>query len=439
MLEFAPVRHLLIAVCLHISLAIVIFFGGHFQLLPGTFDQNGIGLSFAIDGTSYQRLATDLVETWQSHGFSAWLAANAPLHARLYSLSFATLGKITGHNILAAEPLNLLYYLGILFCVYFLGRETFNRNTGLLAASIVGVWPSFLLYSTQLLRDSLAVLCLLALIVVLTLLLKREFHWRNGVVVGCAGVALAALCWLVRGNMWNVVLAAIAITLALLVYRMARERRFITPNVAMALLIAAAALFIPTRLESSSLPGVTPPTTPLAIPSAAQPAPAQGIWNRTFKQIAQRRAGFRSYTARASNIDEGVHFKSTGDVLRFIPRAAVIGFFAPFPKMWVERGTFGHAARILSGLETLAMYFLYAAAAYCLWRERRNLQVWLLFLVAAIGMAGLGLVVVNAGALFRIRYVFWMMIIVLAAEGLRKLLSQRFAQAEPDHFTTART
>jgi hypothetical protein len=74
-------------------------------------------------------------------------------------------------------------------------------------------------------------------------------------------------------------------------------------------------------------------------------------------------------------------------------------------------------------------------------------------LVAAIGMVGLGLVVVNAGALFRIRYVFWMMLIVLAAEGLRKLpvslplwlftstrsLTTETQSHRESHFTTVRT
>jgi hypothetical protein len=72
------------------------------------------------------------------------------------------------------------------------------------------------------------------------------------------------------------------------------------------------------------------------------------------------------------------------------------------------------------------MYLLYIAVGFCVWRERRNLKVWLLFLVAAVGMVALGLVVVNAGALFRIRYVFWMLLIVLAAEEIR-------------HFTVLRT
>src|SRR6185436_14784369 len=86
--------------------------------------------------------------------------------------------------------------------------------------------------------------------------------------------------------------------------------------------------------------------------------------------------------------------------------------------MWIQRGTFGRAGRLLSGAETLAMYFLYLAAFVCVWRNRRQLELWLLFLVATIGTIALGLVVVNAGALYRLRYVFWIMFIIMAAETL---------------------
>jgi len=48
------------------------------------------------------------------------------------------------------------------------------------------------------------------------------------------------------------------------------------------------------------------------------------------------------------------------------------------------------------------------------------LRMWFVFLVATIGMLALGLVVANAGALFRIRYVFWMMLIVLAAREINR-------------------
>ena len=49
--------------------------------------------------------------------------------------------------------------------------------------------------------------------------------------------------------------------------------------------------------------------------------------------------------------------------------------------------------------------------------------MWLTFLVALTGLMALGLVVVNAGALYRLRYAFWIMLIIIAAEGLLILKS----------------
>ena len=386
--------------------------------MPNTLDRNGTGLTFAMDGTTYQKVASGLAEELQTRGFKAWLDVRAPFHCRLHSLAFATFGKFLGHNILSIEPLNLFYYLGVLSCIYFLGREVFNERAGLLAASLIAVWPTFLIYSTQLMRDSLAILCFLTMMLILTLLVNRELAWRKSIGLGILGALSVTLFWVIRGNMWNAVLVAIVITLAMLAYRMIRDKKLIMGNALVMLLIIGAALLVPTRLESTTLPGIRPPTTALAIPSASQPAPQASVWTRVIRQIADRRAGTRFATARASEIDSHVRFSGVGDMLRFLPRAVVIGLFAPFPRMWIQPGTFGVAGRLLTGVETLVMYVLYVAVGFCVWRERRKAKVWLSFLVAAIGMVALGLVVVNAGALFRIRYVFWMLLIVLAAQIL---------------------
>src|SRR5690349_23036934 len=113
------IRYLILAGVVHIALAAAIFLIGHFQLLPETFDQNGTGLTFAIDGTIYQRVASDLADAMQTNGVAAWLNAKAPFHTRLHSLSFVIFGRLLGHNILGAEPLNLIFYLAILSCIYF--------------------------------------------------------------------------------------------------------------------------------------------------------------------------------------------------------------------------------------------------------------------------------------------------------------------------------
>src|SRR5215510_8930322 len=200
------IRYLILSGVVHVSLTIAIFLIGHFQLLPNTFDVNGTGLTFAIDGASYQRVASDLAEVMQTNGIGVWINTKAPFHTRLHSLSFATFGRLVGHNILGAEPLNLVFYLAILSCIYFLGREIFNARAGFLAATIVALWPSFLLHSTQLIRDPMAISCFLALVLVLTLLLSREFAWRGSIALGVSGALIATLFWLVRANMWNVLL-----------------------------------------------------------------------------------------------------------------------------------------------------------------------------------------------------------------------------------------
>lgn len=400
------------------ALTTIIFLIGHFQLLPGFFDTNGIGITFAIDGATYRRLASEMAVHWQTYGISPWLEIKAPLHSRLYSIPFAIVGRVVGHNVLAAEPLNLFYYLSTLTVVYLLGREIFNERAGFLAAAIVGLWPSFLLHSTQLIRDPLAILCFLSLLLVLTLLLSREFAWRQALALGVGGAGLVTVFWLARGNMWNAVVVAVALALIVLSLRMISQRRFLTGNVVVLIFIVVAMLFVPSRLESTTLGGYRPPATPLAIPSSSQPAPGEGVWTRATNQIRDRRRGFRFYSAQESNIGGDVQFENVSDILRFVPRAAVVGFFAPFPRMWFEAGSYGTAGRLFSGAETLLMYLLYVAAGVCLWRERRRLAMWLVFLTATAGVIGLGLVVVNAGALYRIRYVFWIMLIVIAAQGV---------------------
>src|SRR5207302_2633180 len=99
---------------------------------------------------------------------------------------------------------------------------------------------------------------------------------------------------------------------------------------------------------------------------------------------------------------------------------------APFPNMWFETGSqVGRAGRLLSGCETLATYFIELATLISLWRMRKNLAVWLLTLTVFLGLVGLGLIVVNIGSLYRFRYPFLMLMFVLAAGGIRQILSHR--------------
>jgi len=69
------------------------------------------------------------------------------------------------------------------------------------------------------------------------------------------------------------------------------------------------------------------------------------------------------------------------------------------------------------------MFFLYAAAGIAVWRHRRRLRMWLILLVATIGIIALGLVVANAAALYRLRYIFWFLLFILAAKTIAEFRS----------------
>jgi hypothetical protein len=416
-------RWLLIAAAFHVLITLLIYLIGHFHLLPNVFDENGTGLTFAADGLLYQRISSGLANALRQGDFRSWFEIQAPFHCRLYSFTFVFPGSMVGYNILAAEPLNLFYYLALLSLVYLLGREIFDSKTGFGAAVIIGVWPSFLLHTTQLIRDSLAIVSMLGLLFTLVQVVGAQLRGRSALITAFAGVLCATLFWVTRGNMWTIVLFELAFTTLLLAVIIIKERTLPLTNLTVLIVIIAAVLFIPPRLESSTVYGSLPPAPLIDVTSST--VRSHSLWERLLRQIIGRRQAFNRYLGKSSNIDSDVRFESTGDFVRYLPRAAEIGLFAPFPRMWFGVGTVGRTPRILAGLETLVMYFFYIPAGVCVWRQRKNLRMWLVLLFALTSMIGLGFVVANVGALFRLRYVFWMMIVVLAMKGIELISDSR--------------
>ena len=108
----------------------------------------------------------------KSQGLRAWANWPNQLHVRLYSLPHALVSRWVSFNILTIEPLNLIYYLAILVFVFKIAAAIFDYRTGLIAAASVALWPSFLLHTTQLLRDPLLIL---AVVVAAVFLLPALF------------------------------------------------------------------------------------------------------------------------------------------------------------------------------------------------------------------------------------------------------------------------
>jgi len=155
-------RFLIVAAAIwHVSVAIAVFSVGRYQLFPSQIQTTGIGTS---DGIVYQDQIPELCRILKNEGLVKWATWPNQLHVRLYSLPAAVVSRWFAFNILTIEPLNLLYYLAILILVFKLAEAIFDYRSGLIAAVIVGLWPSFLVHTTQLLRDPLLILAVLVLV-----------------------------------------------------------------------------------------------------------------------------------------------------------------------------------------------------------------------------------------------------------------------------------
>jgi 4-amino-4-deoxy-L-arabinose transferase-like glycosyltransferase len=436
------VRFIVVAIVLHLVVSTGIYLVGRFSIMPNLVSRNGI---IVDDAYLYRKEAVALVEILQQKGVSAWLSASPVLHIKLYSLSYALFGPLLGFNNLSAEPLNLIYFLLILYLVFQLGQEVFDRRVGVLAAALIALWPSFLIITTQLLRDPLFIVALLTLALMTIRCLMRDHSWRSGLTTGAIGGMAGWVLWIVRRPMWEVVLFIVLLGIGFLVIRQLRERRVLARNLAGVALLLVAVISVPQvfpmprnplppsaqtlqdgmPLEESPPPSseeaVTRPVPPVL---TEQPQTPFGYLVARIRRLRQRFIFAYDNSNNGSNLDTDVELNSMTDVVRFLPRAAVIGFFAPFPNMWfAPMGQAARMTRMVAGLETLCMYVIEALALLALWFKRRHLAAWLLFLAAATGVIALGLVVVNIGTLYRMRYAFWMLVIIVGVAGARQALS----------------
>jgi hypothetical protein len=307
----------------------------------------------------------------------------------------------------------------------------------LVAAIIVGVWPTLLLHTTQILKDGLFVALVLGLAYVGTCLVTRSLTWQRGLGTGLLGSGLVILLWLLKANQSPLILMLTSLFLFFQGLRFIQLRMVIPGNLAAGILLVMIALGAPAlgpRLFSPyrnpnphpalivDSHGVTrkndppgPVTAPLPVPAPSRNSP---LFTRIREEISFARYLFSIYPGAGSNIDEDVRLESWGDVIRYLPRAAEIGLLAPFPRMWLASGGMvGRWGRLLSGLETVVMYVMIGFVIWSVWQRRERLAICLLATAAAVSVTLLGLVTPNVGALYRLRYPFWILLLIVGVES----------------------
>ncbi len=409
-------RLLVAGAVLHLLSTSLVYVIGQAGVLPSMILPTG-----ALEGDSGLYLEKSVA---LGRDLSGLISSDTQFHIRLYALSSAVLTPILGANILSVELLNLFLYLLMLFFTYKVGELCFDARAGFIAAIIVGLFPSLLFHTTQPLRDSLFIVLMLLFLWLVVSLLTIPTNFARIITHAASGCATLMLLWLVRDSLWPVYVAITALALITLGIVSVKHRQVPVFKFACLLLFLVVLFLIPVAF-ASWLP-------PKEVLTSAQEKTIEefrsqqirgGVSGIILKISVLRQRFIVLYSESGSNIDSERNFRDAADVLLYMPRAVAVGLFAPFPKHWVGEGKkFGRVGRIIAGAETCFFYLLYLFALAGIWLSRRSPQTWFLLAVLLLGAAALGLIVVNLGALYRMRYFFWILLVILSAAGWRRYL-----------------
>ncbi len=369
------------------------------------------GGAFGPDAIDVLQETRALSQLLSSGSFLAWLLAPSALYVKIYSVSYLLFAPLAGHTILAVEPVNATYYCAILTLTYVIGRSAFTSASGKYSVVALALWPSLAFHSTQPLKDPLFIVMMLLLVFTVLRILNQQDKIRDGLINGLLGCFALLIIAATRPSIWSVVEAVCLVTAAIVLVNSIRHRRWEMGRGMAAAMLLIVAVFLPHYLTDAR--------------SNQRSVLHQGL----VSAIQSTRSAVATESEGAgSTLPDKRRVSTLLEIGRTVPRALLVGAFAPFPRMWVQYGFYvGIAGRLMAGTEMAAFYLLYCLAAVGAIANRGSPSTWFLVVVVLIGMISLGLVELNVGTLFRLRYVFHILVIVLAAAGFRYLQARHRA------------
>ncbi len=397
------------------------------------------------DAAFFHQTALLLAENIRAHGWSVWSA---------YSSQFGTAGNVAVlsalYAVFPADPaliisVNALLQASSAVLLLFIGRELWPGRTGniagLVAAVLFVVFPSSLSWYSQPLKDCY----------VNTGMLMILYSWLRALrPTSVRGGIVTLLVWMFIGILLLVFVKPYYLRLLLVLTGVVTcgvfihtqwikhpQRYRILSFYLLAIFLIVACLQInrffeiPEQLSGTQyqeLSGVQYQE------KSSQKVRQGWQWEETrqlpgsvekdMQTLAQIRVGMIEYNQNVnagSTIDADVAPHSATGVLLYFPRALQISLFAPFPDTWLQKLS---PMRLVGVCETMLWYLIAPGMLLALY-YRRTPGMGIVFLSAAFFMTILGFVTPNVGTLYRYRYVYEAMLMVVACGGWTQFFLNR--------------
>jgi len=374
----------------------------------------------AGDAMYFDSVAEKMAEQIRLNGWGSWhLYPNAAAAGNVGIL--AALYAVFGHDPTLIVPINAAIHALGGTLIFMLARElsckqTIGTYAGIIASGLFISFPSALNWYGQLHKDGYAIAGSLLILLTWVKAMRGEQDiraWLNLILMNFAGVVLVGI---VRPYSLKLLLIA-TVVVWLIMVGVAALRRKVGHEFRLSVFLLASGCILTAGI--SVAPQFVEPYENWQGGTQWQWQDAAWLPDRVEDYIelaAKTRAGLIEYGISEhakSMIDQEISPRNVEEVMAYLPRALQVALFAPFPTDWLSSLSM---ARLVSAAEMLISYLCLPGVLLLLIYNRKP-AVLLTIGFSVYFMLIYGFTIANLGTLYRLRYAYLFVMVMLGVLG----------------------
>ena len=373
-----------------------------------------------LDGDSvyFHSVAVQLAEKIRLHGWSAWSLYPAPGATGNVAI-LGALYAVVGDEPSLIIPINAAIHALCGVLVYQIARQLASGKTGRIAGTIAAVlfvmFPSALNWYAQIHKDGFAIAGVLCVIWAWVWVRERRVNGKAfGILIGgtLAGVLLVIFVRPYNLLPLTAVIAAVFCAIIAIDIRQLRLRwkKLTLYALSVAVITAGAAW---SRTLGTEEQFNAPPDIHWHWERTGWLPQIPEDYLETVARLRVRLIASGIEVNAGSLIDRDVVPNNISSVIAYAPRAVQIALFAPFPTTWMEKISL---TRLVSVFEML-IWYLIAPGVLLAIIYRRSSRLMMVLIFSALFLYIYGFTIANVGTLYRVRYPYLFIFIIVGLVG----------------------
>lgn len=392
-------------------------------LIPSIPSLHAPGSTLTPDSTYFNEVAMKLANDINLHGWTSWKLYPA-IAASGQSSYLAILYVFFGIHPIYAVPFNAFFHafssvLIYLIVLEILGANNFSKYPAFLSASLFVAFPSALTWVGQIHKEAcLSTGLLLALWGIMKILSNKTGRYR-AISIFCALILSLILIASMKPYILQILSVVILIIIALQCMRIFPSTLFSMGMLTAFFLATIFILILVNRDSDSSYISnwLSGESFMVHNYSWKRTDYLPEFLDRKIQVIASSRVGAISAgEAIQANSMIDIDIKPTNaiETLQYIPRAFQVSLLAPFPNTWFKST---NIVSLVSALEMIIFYITFFGLLFFIPLRIFNYKILLCLIFACLPLIIFGISSPNIGTLYRIRYTFEMILLVLGICG----------------------